>query len=294
MLETLTRRSRMRRAPTGKRLVLGERDFDIFGLLYQLSMLRSVDLIALIKPRSEKRFIERLGHLYHDGGFIDRPSQQWEHGKALQQPVTYSLRPEGRAAFEEHGPLPHRLILSHRRQPGHRIPQFRHALGTSVALARIVVDMADAEDQRIVSIEEIKARIKDRDGGSSSILSIPVTIPHSKFNPSNAIHTSIVPDALYGIAYGHNGSAGYRFFAVENEHKSPLKRSGMKLSSTLKKLIAYQTALRSGSFRTTLGIPNLFPHFVARDVDHRAQIEKLATEVLTPDEINLFRFTVND
>ena len=294
MLETIARRSRMRCTPTGKRLVLGERDFEIFRMLYQFSMLRSVDLIALIKPRSEKRFIERLGHLYHDGGYIDRPHQQWEHGKALQQPVTYSLKPEGRAAFEEHGPLPHRLILSHRRQPGHRIPQFRHALGTSVALARMAVEVADASDQRIVSIEEIKARLKDREGGTTSILSIPVTIPHSKFNPSGAFQTSIVPDALYGIAYGDNGSAGYRFFAVENERKSPLRRSGMKLSSTLKKLVTYQISLRSCSYRTALGIPNLFPHVVARDVDHRAQIEELATDVLTPDEINLFRFTVND
>jgi len=77
----------MRRVSKIKNIVLGQRDFEIFRLLYRYPLLTSQDLIAHLVPRSTKRFTERLGHLYHDGGFINRPAQQWEQANCLF-PVT--------------------------------------------------------------------------------------------------------------------------------------------------------------------------------------------------------------
>ena len=288
MTEPIHRRSRMRRTSGGRRIVPGARDIEIFRLLYQFGPLHSIDLAALIKPRSVKRFIERLGHLYHDGGYLDRPVQQWEHGQALCQPVVHSLSQKGRVALEESSyELPHRAVPGRPRQPGHRVPQFRHALGISTTLASVAASCAAQRQQRFVPHGEIILR-SGCDGSA-----IPVTIPVSAHNPGAPLETNIIPDGLYGIEYAlEDGTKGYRFFAVEVELSSPLRRGTLKQSSTLKKLLAYQAALHSGSYKTALGVPNLFVHLVARDADHQTAIIALMEELLTPEERKMFKLSM--
>src|ERR1700730_17137952 len=76
VMETSKRRSRMRRINSGKRVELTERDIELFNLLNLYHYLRSTFLYAFLGGRSETRFKERLGHLYHDGGYVNRPAQQ--------------------------------------------------------------------------------------------------------------------------------------------------------------------------------------------------------------------------
>jgi len=59
--DTIGRRSRFKRTRTGKRIVITDRDIDILRLLYRYQFLRAAQLIAFLRPKSEKRFIERLG-----------------------------------------------------------------------------------------------------------------------------------------------------------------------------------------------------------------------------------------
>jgi len=44
---------------------------------------------------------------------------------------------------------------------------------------------------------------------------------------------------------------------AEIERTSPKRRSSLKLSSTLKKKSAYEAVIKSGSYKETLGVPNL-------------------------------------
>ena len=89
--ETHKRRSRMSRKRTGKRIRLTERDLEVFRLLTRYRFLRSTHLHALAGGRSDKRFVERLGDLYHEGGYIDRPKQQWQAINARYMPAVYEL-----------------------------------------------------------------------------------------------------------------------------------------------------------------------------------------------------------
>ena len=59
-LDALGRRSRFSRQPTGKRIVLTNRDTEILRLLYRYRYLRVPQLLAFLLPRSEKRFVERF------------------------------------------------------------------------------------------------------------------------------------------------------------------------------------------------------------------------------------------
>src|ERR1700733_2948535 len=91
VMETSKRRSRMRRINSGKRVELTERDIELFKLLNRSHCLGSSFLYAFLRGRSETRFKERLGPLYHDGGYINRPVQQWQFANCRYMPVIYEL-----------------------------------------------------------------------------------------------------------------------------------------------------------------------------------------------------------
>jgi hypothetical protein len=94
-METSTRRSRMHRTSVGKRVELTERDIELFKLLNRYRYLRSTFLYAFLGGNSETRFKERLGHLYHDGGYIRRPEQQWQFANSRHMPAIYELDTKG-------------------------------------------------------------------------------------------------------------------------------------------------------------------------------------------------------
>src|SRR5712692_10132880 len=102
-METPKRRSRMRRISTGKRVELTERDIELFKLLDRYHYLRSNFLYAFLGGKSETRFKERLGHLYHDGGYINRPAQQWQFANCRYMPVIYELDTKGEKLLRDQG-----------------------------------------------------------------------------------------------------------------------------------------------------------------------------------------------
>ena len=142
------RRSRFRRAPTGKRILLTERDYQILRWLYRYRFLRSTQLIKFIKPKSQKRFIERLGNLYHEAGRIDRPNGQWRNCNARYNPIVYELSGKGQRWLEHQGELPGRVTsLARRNRPG-ATPQFDHAMMIVDTLAEIELETIGLEHQK--------------------------------------------------------------------------------------------------------------------------------------------------
>src|SRR5262245_18468274 len=100
---TTTRRSRMHRASSGKRVELTARDIELFKLLSRYQYLRSNFLYAFVGGKSPNRFTDRLGHLYHDGRYINRPEQQWQFAKSRSMPPVYELDVRGEQVLHEHG-----------------------------------------------------------------------------------------------------------------------------------------------------------------------------------------------
>ena len=99
------RRSRMRRVSVGKRIELTDRDIELFKLLNRYRYLRSNFLYAFLGGNSETRFKERLGHLYHDGQYINRPPQQWQFANCRHMPLIYELDDKGEQVLRQHGLL---------------------------------------------------------------------------------------------------------------------------------------------------------------------------------------------
>ena len=257
--DCIGRRSRFRRTPTGKRLFLTERDLAILRMLHRYRYLRATQLVALLRPKSAKRFIERLGDLYHEAGLIDRPAAQWRRFDARYQPLIHELSPKGLRYLETCGPLPARAVTFARKDRTGTTPQFDHAMTIVDALVEAEIAALAAKDQRFVPVDEILARAPEKTRLAKRPLAIPVTIRPGRHLPAlrAAFNTQVIPDALYGIEYLIAGEKRYRFFALECEHRNPKIRSTAKLSSSALKRAAYEAVLQEGSFRDVYGVPNL-------------------------------------
>jgi hypothetical protein len=257
--DRLGRRSRFRRTPTGKRLFLTERDLAILRAFYRYRYLRATQLVALFRPKSEKRLIERLGDLYHEAGLIDRPPAQWRRFDARYQPLIYELSPKGLRYLETCGPLPPRAVTFARKDRSGATPQFDHAMMIVDALVAVELATRSASGQRFVPVDEILARAPVVTRMARKPLAIPVTIKPGSHLPGlkETVTTHVVPDALYGIEHLVDGEKRYRFYALECEHHSPRRRSTAKLSSTALKRAAYEALAQSRGFRETWGVPNL-------------------------------------
>ncbi|WP_346899023.1 replication-relaxation family protein [uncultured Roseibium sp.] len=268
-LDALGRRSRFSRQPTGKRIALTERDTAILRLLYRYRYLRVSQLLAFLQPRSEKRFVERLGDLYHETGLINRPQAQWRAFYPRSTPLIYELSAKGRRYLSEHGDLPHRVTsLAQATAPG-RAPQFEHAMMIVDALAEIELTTRQEPDQRFVPVGEILERAPDRERLNGKSLAAPVTIQPGPLAPwlKRPFHTHLIPDGLYGIEYLIDGKKLYRFWALECENMSPKTRSTAKRSSLALKKAAYDAFISGKGYREVWGIPNLQVRVVCRKLE---------------------------
>ncbi|MCP4184137.1 MAG: hypothetical protein GY761_12605 [Hyphomicrobiales bacterium] len=265
-IDTLGRRSRFKRTPSGKRLVITERDIDILRWLYRYRYLRAPQLILFLKPKSEKRFIERLGDLFHETGLIDRPKAQWQHFDARCTPMIYELTIKGLGFLESRNQLPQRATTLSRQKRAGRNVQFDHAMMIVDVLVDTELATIATPAQRFVCIDEILARATETTKAAPNPLSVPVTIqPNAAFpNIKSPWKTHIIPDALYGIEYFIEGEKRYRFWALECENTSPRKRRSVRKSSLLRKQAAYNALIKSGAFKKHWGIPNLKLHVCTR------------------------------
>lgn len=257
--DAIGRRSRFHRTPTGKAIFLTDRDSAILRLLYRYRYLRAPQLVAFLQPRSEKRFIERLGDLYHEAGLIDRPVSQWRRFDARYLPLVYELSAKGFRYLETIGPLPDRATTFARKDRSGATPQFEHAMMIVDALVAVELETISTEGRRFVPVDEILRRAPEETRRAKKPLAVPVTIRPNKHLPAVKvpITTEVVPDALYGIEHLIDGEKRYRFYALECERHSPRSRSAVKLSSTALKRAAYEALTSSSGFRAIWGIPNL-------------------------------------
>ena len=258
MRDSLNRRSRLKRQPSGKNLIIKQHDLAILALLYRYRYLTSQDLIAHIKPKSKKRFTERLGQLFHDGGLLDRPAEQWEQAAAAYAHIVYALSFKGKRLLQENNRLPQQAVVYPKKSNGGVRKQFLHTFKISQAISNAEIGTLNKPYQRFVPLDEIRQRQLAK--RKAFKLEFPVTIPISKDNPNTVHRTTVKPDGLYGIEYSKTGKKLYHFFAVEVELSSPKKRSNLKNSSSFKKQLAYNHAIKFGTYKQLLGIPNLQLH----------------------------------
>lgn len=254
---SLGRRLRFARTRTGKRLVLGERDAEILRWLYRYRYLRQSHLVGLLRPTSTKRFTERLGDLFHETGFINRPAMQGELFDARSTPMLYEISNAGIAWLQATDRLPPRAVTFSRRSGRSYSPQFLHTMAIIEALLVVERQTIATSGQRFVPFDEILAKAPEATRQAPNPLAIPLP------DPKNARRQShLIPDALYGIEYLIDGEKGYRFWALECERTAPAWRSTAEASSTARKQAAYDALIQSRAYRQHWGVPNLKLHLV--------------------------------
>lgn len=264
-LDALGRRSRFNRTSHGKRIALVERDIEILSLLYRYRYLRQSQLAAFLKPRSAKRFVERLGCLFHETGFINRPQVQHRHFDSRCTPMIYEISRSGIAYLESPDRLPHRAVTFSQRASRAISPQFLHTMLIIDALVAVELDARSKLSQRFVPVDEILARAPPSTRNARNPLRAPVTLQPSPKYPfiRRRMESHLIPDALYGIEYLIDGEKRYRFWALEVERTSPASRSNANASSTRLKQAAYKSLIKSKGYKTHWGIPNLKLHLIA-------------------------------
>jgi hypothetical protein len=262
------RRSRFERSPTGKRIEIGSRDITILHWLYRYRYLDSGQLITIIKPKSAKRFIERLGDLFHETGLINRPAVQATRFDARAKPMLYEISNMGIAYLSELGKLPHRAVTFSRRSRSRYHPQFLHTTQVINAVLAVELQTLATSDQRFVPVDEILARAPATTQRAKNPLSIAVTLLPTPEHPIIRARkdTHVIPDALYGIEYVIEGEKRYRFFALECERTSPKARSHAEASSKALKIAAYDALIKAGGHKGHWGIPNLKLEIVSGEI----------------------------
>tara|TARA_R110002124_G_scaffold153244_1_gene320213 strand:- start:5542 stop:6456 length:915 start_codon:yes stop_codon:yes gene_type:complete len=264
----------MKRTSTGKRIELTARDLAIFELLERYRYLRSTFIHAFVGGASETRFKERLGDLYHEGQYIDRPKEQWQFANSRYMPVVYEATDKARRALAECGRegCLEGGETSNRGAGTQR--QFAHTLMTCEVLASIELAAMDDPNLRFISAREILAKAPEQTRNSSH----PFRIPRGQ----SSCVTCVIPDGLFGLQYLHDGKKSYRFFALEVDRATmPVVRSRRDQTSYLAKLLAYRDVLANETHKTHLGLPNLLVLTVTTSEQHKKNIvSALISEVV--------------
>lgn len=281
---TSKRRSRMRRVATNKRLQITERDVEIFRLLSGYRYLRSSHLQALIGGKSQKRFVERLGHLYHEGNYINRPAQQWQAINARYMPAVYELGDAGERLLIEQGVLDeHRSPLLRKGRHG-AVRQYHHELMICDILVSIEIGVRASQTLRFISWQEILASPKMPEATRAAMnpFAIPVSVTYTcpRTKTTDRSDKPLIPDALFGIEYSSDGRKSYRFFAIEADRNSePIFRGNLHQTSYLRKILQYRETAARKAYLTHFGLPNLLVLNVTTNEQHMRNIVQFVGEV---------------
>ena len=283
--DALQRRSRMSRKPTNKRIELNERDIEIFRLLQRYRYLRSSHLFALIGGRSQKRFIERLGHLYHEGGYLDRPPQQWQAVNARYMPAVYDLGEAGERVLTQHGLAAQGSVLPLTRKGRlGAVRQYHHELMICDVISSIEIGARADPNLRYISWDEIFLNPKMPEGTRNSANPLAVIVPVSYTCPrtKNTYRSDkpLIPDALFGIEYMADGQKRYRFFALEADRNTePAFRGNLQQTSYLRKILQYREIVGRSLYKTQWGLPNLLVLNVTIHDRHMQNLMRLVDEL---------------
>jgi len=243
------RRDRFNRTLTGKRLTLMPRDKEILRWLYRYRYLRQDHLQRVFTPKSPKRLTERLGDLFHETGLINRPLIQAPLFDARATPMLYEISAKGIKYLEALEALPLRAVTFSTRPRDAYSPQFLHTLAIIETLLETELDCISSPEKRFVPVDEILASAPESTRTAKNPLALPVMVQGRA--------TSVIPDALYGIEYSEPARQGFRFFALEVERTSPVRRSNPTASSTAKKQTLYDHINRHKLYADHWNIPNL-------------------------------------
>jgi|GEM_PF-478854 len=264
--DALNRRSRFHRTPSDRPILLTPRDLEIFKVLDRYRHLRSSHFHALLDSKSRPRFIERLGRLFHGCytcnhssdrehtstcsavWYLERPEEQTQCINARYTPAVYELSEMGEQFLREHGGANSASVLLHRGRGKGRL--FQHELMIGDILSSLEIGIKARPELSFISWQQILERAPADTRNAEAPFKIPVSIMYEFKNGRKSIveryHQPLEPDSLFGIA---RPNVAPRFYALEADRANePVRRTTLKNTNWLRKLLQYLEIMRSQSF----------------------------------------------
>ncbi len=244
--DTLQRRRRDRRQPTGKRLTLQERDLLWLQKIHDHGPLSSSFLHAFSSElrRNEKRARDRLTDLFNEdrtpdgGAYLGRPWQQFQTFDARYQDLVYDLTPAAETALKARG-----FWSDH---GAHGSGPWVHRY--MVASITASIELATLDNPNVTYIPQ--QAILERAG---TILRHPVPFE----NPATRkVETrDLIPDAVFGLEYRQGSRKSYRFFIVEADRATePSRSSKFNRKSHLRTILQYRAYVGDGLYKGHLNL----------------------------------------
>ena len=276
--DAVNRRSRFAgRQPTGKKIVLTNRDFAYFAPLERHGPLPSNYLFAFTKhiARNYKYHQQRLTELYnedntpHRGFYLERPEQQFASINARYQPMAYALTEAGSLALRQNA-IPRQMW-----EPpnGPYLHRFMTACSSaSIELACLTLGLKYLSQADIFAHPKCPIDPRDTDH--------PLALPCGD--------GVIIPDQLFAIDYGGK----FRFFVLECDRKTETIVSTKAIAKSFaNKLRRYQYVLEHQTYREVWGIPTLTVMIVTVSEPHmRTMIDQLGKYAKDDKIANRFIF----
>ena len=274
-VDTLGRRSRMYRCAAVKHIQLTVRDLAILELLHRYRYLRSTHIYALVGGKSKRRFLERLGALYHEGSYLNRPEQQWQVINARYMPAVYELSEAGERALQERGLLDQTISPLLERGRPRAARRYHHELMICDIISSIEIGTRVDPSLRFIPWPEILAKAPEATRRSEKPFNVPIYVSYAcaRTRQTHTYDRPLVPDAVFGIEYTRSAQKSYRFFALEADRNSePVFRSTLEQTSYLRKILQYREIAARSLYETCWGLPNLLVLNVTTNQQHMANI----------------------
>lgn len=234
--DTLGRRPRFARTPSGKKITLNERDYLLFQKLHQHGPLPSSYLIAFSRSirKGDQATRWRLRDLYHESGHLDRPMWQANTIDPRNNDLVYELSTKGEdvlrraGMWSEYAPKPHGANIHH--------------LMTACITASIELSATISGNIKYIPQHQILER-------ADTPLRFPVTF--SDPITGNPVTKNLIPDALFGLDYG----GSYRFYFVEADRDTEANKSlSFGRKSYLRTILQYRELIGRGLYKEPLNL----------------------------------------
>jgi hypothetical protein len=267
--EEKPRRKRMRRDPEAAKKPWKYRPVDglVLSYLARYRYLRGTFLQELSKPWGRSTVNYSLRKLL-DHGYVAKPGQQ-EVGdetrryRSWNDSDIYEITDTGFRLLGEKTPEATNLRRVRAEMPART---FKHSMMICDALASIEIGAVQSGCSLIPHTEIIK-RV-----GDAKALRLPCTVVFRRPDGgTDRVKTTIIPDAIFAIRYPDGRS---RLYLLEAEHQSPVSRTQINDSSSMRKMLAYSDVRKTGAIRQLgkKGFDVLFLYPLKSRVQHAAEI----------------------
>ena len=239
--DSIGRRKRTQRQPTGKSIQITPRDILWLEKLHQHGPLPTTYLHAysktLLGSKDQGRAVKRMADLFHESGLIERPHQQFNTINARYNSLVYDLSPQGMellkslGKYSDHSPTPngpwvHKCMIS--------------CITSSIELETFYHDVRYIHQHEILERKNVNLRIP---------------ISYSDPCTLKTIRTDLIPDGLFGLEYQLNNGSSYLFFVLEADRSTePIRYKNQSRKSFQRSLQQYREFIGRGKYKDHFGL----------------------------------------